>query len=105
MNRVAELLRRAANENLHEGFDPTSNAVSGFYDPRVHTYSCNAIEHAAMRKGWGDYVLIKRHLGNLGLDCGAGADFAEFMGGPVRQSVRYAWLMFAADLAEEWDVK
>jgi hypothetical protein len=47
-----------------------------------------------------------RFLCSLGMRTGINAqrEFLGFPEGPERQAVRYCWMMFAADIAEEWGV-
>jgi hypothetical protein len=47
---------------------------------------------------------IEKGLSNMGLDLKAFNCFCEFPMGVERQGARYAWLMFAADIAEEQGV-
>lgn len=94
MNEIAENLRRAAQHHLWDGVNPDAEYQ--------HVYSCNAVlradgvEHGSLTLGF---------LVGLGLSSRDDPQFEEFKEGKARQGARFSWLMFAADIAEEWDIK
>jgi hypothetical protein len=96
--KISEILHLAADEYLWTGYSK---------DPRnLSIYSCFAIDLAiddldlsASRTG-----KLFKGLGEMGLDIGSITAFEEFRYGPQRQAARYAWLKFAAMIAEEQGV-
>jgi hypothetical protein len=88
---IAQVLHRAADKRLST--DDT---------PMWRKYTCCAVEDEA-----GHWTpLATRVLDGLrAMGCGGGIDeFSEFAPGPERQAARYAWLKFAAMIAEEQGV-
>lgn len=96
---VAQVLRLAANTCLWNGYARDTGI-------RKAAMSCIAVDVAMDVAG--PYVVprdkTRQHLRRLGVNCTSTREFDEFPPGPKRQSARYAWLMFAADIAEEWKV-
>lgn len=95
MSKIADTLRRAADEHLWDGVAIGSRTSAGNCG---QAYSCGAVWQCL--NNWDIHSPAIIHLHNLGV--GVSAQFEEFEQGPERQSVRYAWLMFAADMAEEF---
>lgn len=97
MSNIAKILRLAADEHLWDGTFPRQD---------LPEYSCNAVDSVDHP----DHEVVydpKTFLLYLGLtrsEFGGGdaRAFSEFVRGEERQSVRYAWLHFAADIADEW---
>jgi hypothetical protein len=93
MASIAEVLHRAADRHLSGDDD---------YSKRKSELSCIAVRKA---DGWGpDSLRAVRGLEKMGLGSWLTANFDEFPPGPERQAVRYAWLKFAALIAEEQGV-
>jgi hypothetical protein len=95
---IAEVLHFAADELLWDG--------SGDTDPD-YIYSCDAAMRAAQRLGgWGLWPVVECGLANMGVDTGSLGQF-DNIGDRMsaeRQAARYAWLKFAALIAEEQGV-
>jgi len=91
---IAETLRQAAEYYLWDGEGEYAYGNDGRY-----MYSCDAVYWSKdFNKNWGVF------LEELGVLTWSTSQFNEFPAGPVRQAARYAWLLFAADIAEEWGV-
>jgi hypothetical protein len=101
--KTSELLRRAANEHLWEG-----EGVYQFYTEKKQ-FSCDSVNQAyrtATRNKWATTPShVKAFLKELGVNLNGFHEFDEFPHGPACQGARYAWLMFAADIADEWGVE
>lgn len=97
--KLSELLRAAANEALWNGY----RAVFRGDETGIAEYSCNAVMEQEYRCALGDLRGLGAgyFLSTLGVSIGSLSEFDEFAYGIERQAVRYAWLMFAADIAEE----
>lgn len=91
MSKVADTLRRAADEHLWDG-------VGSYWESPTQVFSCGAVWQCLHDWSYNTPTLV--HMKDLGV--GVDGQFDEFAEGPERQSVRYAWLMFAADMAEEF---
>jgi hypothetical protein len=90
---IAEVLHRAADEHLWDG--------SGLY-PIGSEYSCGAGYWAS---GTGRrWTMVRAGLRRMGLDVNSYTEFSDVPHGPERQAARYAWLKFAAMIAEEQGV-
>lgn len=94
MSKIADTLREAADEHLCDGSGDHRTAAG--YPGQ--TFSCGAVWQCLDK--WDSDLPAIVHLHDLGV--GVSGQFDEFEEGPERQSVRYAWLMFAADMAEEF---
>lgn len=104
---VADILRYAAEERLRK--PAGSHFVNGKW---YETYSCVAVKQALqdkLRPDVFDYVTMKqtkqgrviyKFLKELGVDTSSGKLF-EGVDEKTAQEIRYAWLHFAADIAEE----
>jgi hypothetical protein len=93
MRTIAEVLHRAADEFLWNGIrEPGGN---------LREYSCGS---AYASCGPSYYKKIKPGLAAMGLDTDSYTEFDELPEGPKRQGARYAWLKFAAMIAEEQGV-
>jgi hypothetical protein len=90
---IAELLHRAADRHL-------SSAGVGGFDTEVE--SCSAVMVAAKKMNV-DYHPVCHGLQEMGVNLSY-MQFEEFPRGPERQAARYAWLKFAAMIAEEQGV-
>jgi hypothetical protein len=104
MNRLAKLLRKAAKKHLSSGVkDPWNESLT-----KKH-FSCDAVLAACPKRhrGVGRYydVNVVAFLESLGCHCNRVTEFDQFEAGPERQGARYAWLMFAALIAEEEGIK
>lgn len=104
---VADILRYAADEKLRLPYG--DNYVDGKWR---ETYSCVAVKEALedkLRPDIFDYSsmrqtkqgrVIYKFLKELGVDTSSGKLFAG-VEEKAAQEIRYAWLHFAADIAEE----
>lgn len=96
MIKISTILRKAANEHLRLSAEPCNKAK----------YCCDAIDSAIfeMRSSSSLYSLeedVRDFLTEMGQGVGL-SEFKEFdYNQDVQQEVRYTWLMFAADIAEE----
>lgn len=91
--KISEILWRAANEHLWDGYGDDLDAI---------IYSCDAVDKAATGRVVGSYRCgACAFLRELGCTSDAMYLFNEFKSGPKRQGARYAWLMFASMYAEE----
>lgn len=98
MTTIAEILHTAADEYLWAG--------PGDRRRRTSPYSCLAIglaEGSPYDDPWPS-PSIRSGLEELGVSCHALGEFSEFTKQKDRQGARYAWLKFAALLAEEQGV-
>jgi hypothetical protein len=93
MTTIAELLHRAADRHL-------SSAGAGGRDKEVE--SCCAVIVAAQKMDV-DYRPVWHGLQEMGVNFSF-YEFEEFPRGHERQAARYAWLKFAAMIAEEQGV-
>lgn len=85
--KVSTIIRAAANNRLWDGISPPEGKF---------TMSCLAVfreERESSRAG--DWLMneMEAHMPH------------EIPIGHERQAFRYAWLMFAADLADEWNIQ
>lgn len=88
--KLSTRLRKAANEKLWDGYGSCIGR---------EIYSCIAVDEV---RGPGAHdVVAATFLADMGVHINGLNEFKEFRLGPERQSVRYAWLMFAAMYAEE----
>jgi hypothetical protein len=96
MTTIAEVLHRAADDFLWDGRECTSGGVAA---------SCFAVEDAANVIGVSADLLDRCFDGlkAMGVDVSK-FDFDDFRDSPERQGARYAWLKFAAMIAEEQGV-
>jgi len=105
MNKLSTILNNAAEFHLSQTVSDIPNENS--------EYTCIAVS-IAVRKAFSDYYdredylenVIEPFMESLGLvkhpeDHQDDGEFHEFEKGPERQAVRYAWLKFAAMIAEE----
>lgn len=104
---VADILRYAADEKLRKPAGPNFINHKWF-----ETYSCLAVKNALrdkLRPDVSDYVSMKqtkqgrvvyKFLKELGVDTGSSNLFKN-VDKETAQEIRYAWLHFAADIAEE----
>lgn len=104
---VADILRYAAEERLRK--PAGSHFVNGKW---YETYSCVAVKQALedkLRPDVFNYVAMKqtkqgrviyKFLKELGVDTSSGKLF-EGVDEKTAKEIRYAWLHFAADIAEE----
>jgi hypothetical protein len=93
---IAEVLHRAADDFLWDGREYASGGVAA---------SCFAVEDAANSVGAADELVDRCFDGlkAMGVDVSK-FDFGDFRDSPERQGARYAWLKFAAMIAEEQGV-
>lgn len=96
MTTIAEVLHLAADTFLWPG-----GVYCSTDDDNV--FSCFAIERAAKHLQT-RYGPIKIGLRRMGLCTDSANEFNEFPRGTKRQAARYAWLKFAAMIAEEQGV-
>jgi hypothetical protein len=96
MTTIAEVLHRAADEFLWDGESQRT------WDSD-YLYSCDAI-FAGLNLPANIRTRIKLGLIEMGLDAEDFYHFDDFRAGPQRQGARYAWLKFAAMIAEEQGV-
>lgn len=103
--KLSTIIREAANKYLSEKGDVGFGFIglsAGKYD-----FSCDAIRNAvSLRiKNTTEFYYAENYLQHILRTFGTPVDstnaFGEFEEGEERQSVRYAWLMFLADVAEE----
>lgn len=112
MNKLSTILNNAADNYLIDGLFTQQPAHSS-------EYSCISVSEAtanyfkeldsisyAWEAGEYDINVVMPFLTSLGLilhpeDERDDGEFHEFPKGPERQAVRYAWLKFAAMIAEE----
>jgi hypothetical protein len=95
---IAEVLHRAADKFLWNG--------SGRNPIRIPTCSCFAVAAALGRdpEDYKPFGPVYTGLRRMGVDPFEIGLFDEFEYGPERQAARYAWLKFAAMIAEEQGV-
>lgn len=89
--KISEILWKAANESLWDG--------SGHHYNR-ETYSCAAVAEAEGVSVWWESKTVA-FLKEFGVTPESRTEFDEFKYGGDQQGARYAWLMFAAMIAEE----
>ena len=107
--KISDILFIAANEYLWDGIHKTNMDVDA--------YSCSAImrsmfylmgsyNQSTFQKSviYSKRVSLFDGLTEMGLDCGLSDAFDEFKNYMDRQQARYAWLMFAHDIALEQGV-
>jgi hypothetical protein len=107
--KISTVLREAANTNLWDGMNYQLRKSDPMYSEKdcaaiqgKSQYSCDAFHHFNMHHITYEFQKeIEDFLYELGLNPETINAFTEFEPGEERQSVRYAWLMFAADIAEE----
>ena len=92
--KISAILRDAANNHLWDGREARRIGA---------LYSCHAVHRAldaypGLRESMDD---VFSFLTWMGVDTPKGNLFDEFKTCREQQQVRYAWLMFAADFAEE----
>lgn len=101
--KTSELLREAADRNLWNG------EGAYVYQSGACRYSCDAVQAAYRRLTGRSYATlplkVKMFLCELGVGTRSLIEFDDVLPGPQRQGARYAWLMFAADIADEWGVE
>lgn len=96
MPKISEVLRIAATEYLRLTAEPCNKA----------RYCCDAIDSAIFEmvssvSFWSLEDDIREFLTEMGQGIGL-SEFKEFdYDQNIQQEVRYTWLMFAADIAEE----
>jgi hypothetical protein len=101
--KISEILHSAADEWLKQ---------CRIWPDSRSTYSCIAIALAITPRDYYPYRKIDtdiehrimKGLRNMGLSTDSLDEFTEFAEGEERQAVRYAWLKFAALIAEEQGV-
>lgn len=112
--KISTLLRKAANNHLWVG--------GKYYNQQGEVFSCIAVTAAInakypISKWWPsdrtpeDRIALEKRdrlsdkamafLNSLGCATYSTKAFSEFKGNKQRQAARYAWLMFAAQVAEE----
>lgn len=103
--KLSTIIREAANNYLSQKGDVSFGLIglsAGKYD-----YSCDAIRNALSLHypNYSEYYFAQECLESIlksfGTPIHSTLAFEEFEEGEERQSVRYAWLMFLADVAEE----
>ena len=92
--KISDQIRYAAGNHLWDGVSARP--------PKRCAYSCNALANIPNL----EYTL-KPLLEEMGLprsldSIGFAANFREFQFQAEAQQARYAWLMFVADIYEEW---
>jgi hypothetical protein len=103
---IAEILHLAADEYLYHPYDPQDSEVKAYHSCVAFTL---AIENHpyfknVSRKEIDDFDMrIERGLENMGLNPRI-HQFREFETDESCQEARYAWLKFAAMIAEEQGV-
>lgn len=95
--KISEILHMAADEYLWDGH-------GSFFDQPLSRYSCDAIRRVSIEVPLDIEDSIFEGLQNMGLDTESCDQFDEFKNAIDRQAVRYAWLKFAAMIAEEQGV-
>jgi hypothetical protein len=88
---LADVLWTAANEYLWTGGDEG-------YGPVRYSESCWAATDAL--PDYSDESPVYRFLTDLGCDCGW-VQFRDYPAGPIRQGVRYMWLLLAMHVAAD----
>jgi|OpeIllAssembly_1097287.scaffolds.fasta_scaffold01773_5 hypothetical protein len=103
MKSISKLLRRAANKHLWDGKHSEVWTKDSEVTDGKEPYTCDSIYRAAManRSDWATYYAAMDFLRGLGCPTDSLRAFHEFTFGEERQGARYAWLMFAAAVAEE----
>lgn len=95
--KISAILYKAANEHLWTG-----EGDWPFVEKDVEVYSCIAAQKAfPIDKFWNFYPKTMAFLQALGCDTNSTECFNEFKDKKTKQAARYAWLMFAAHIAEE----
>ena len=102
--KISDILFIAANEYLWDGVHKTNMDVD--------SYSCSAIMRSIyylvgdVRKStlYTQRVDLFHGLTEMGVDCGSSSEFDQFKNYMDRQQARYAWLMFAYEIALEQGV-
>lgn len=90
MTRVCDIIRDAADNYLWKG---------GKYESRSELFSCCAITSALAEYNYSGNALDS-WLREFGVDPSVD-EFRGYPNGVETQSIRYAWLMLIADIAEE----
>jgi fructose-1,6-bisphosphatase len=109
MNKISTILRNAANNYLWNGENYSqfagktalteAEAANSVNKCRLSCDTFNPYHNKSVNCA--EMLKCKNFLEELGLNAESYNAFNEFKVGEERQSVRYAWLMFAADIAEE----
>lgn len=97
--KISEILHKAADEFLWNGH-------GSFFDQPLSRYSCDAVTKAIIFLNV-PYEIdsnLFEGLENMGLDTESCNQFDEFKNAIDCQAARYAWLKFAAMIAEEQGV-
>lgn len=91
--KLADVLWEAANDRLspRNSWNPAKG---------VDYYTCNAVRLACARIG-ADRIGALNFIGELGCPIYSSSAFIQFTEGPVRQGVRYMWLLLAMHVAED----
>lgn len=106
---IAEVLHLAADKYLE--YDHYYGIVGEFHKREL--FSCDAVDSAAWEsfQKWDHDILfddfidpIMRGLENMGVNTSSSIQFIEYSNLEERQGARYAWLKFAAMMAEEQGV-
>ena len=104
--KVSEVLRQAADEiPQHEDelrSDRVGDRIGESYGLTESVYICDNIRRI-LKTGWGETSDTAEFLEELGMGCGFHV-FHHIKAGVERQAARVAWLLFAADLADEWGI-
>ena len=105
--KISTILRKAANDHLWMG---TSDGwrKRGADDVNKSFFCCDAVDQARdtiKYQSWSAYYADEERIRNFLQSLGQGIGFSEFKEFDndelARQEIRYTWLMFAADIAEE----
>jgi hypothetical protein len=88
---LADVLWTGANEHLWTGGDEGCGPIR-------YSESCWAVIDAL--PDYSDDTPVYEFLTDLGCDCGW-VQFRDFHAGPIRQGVRYMWLLLAMHVAED----
>lgn len=108
--KISEVLRDCANNRLWDGTNfnerldvsQSQCEIDSAFQQGKKTYSCDTFHpEYNYQVSFSFKREIENFLASLGLPWRSRNAFEEFEAGEERQSVRYAWLMFAADVAEE----
>lgn len=96
--KMSKILRYAADNCLWNGYDIMQETQSSFCCYAV-AFSYQVLSSKSANDSWTIANLVQKFLEHLGMPFYSAFD--EFPDCEVRQSVRHAWLHFAADIAEE----
>lgn len=104
MIKISTILRKAANEHLWMKTIEEWRNRDWMVDGEKSYFCCDAIDYAIRNYTqihWSDLEMgVWDFMQEMGQGTGL-SEFREFDDELTRQEVRYTWLMFAADIAEE----